>query len=90
MRGLSDKFIEDLKEGVLLPMTCAVKSDTTLCLELRGSYVNIYYRGCNLMKIAAVKNTASYVVEFDKNYLRTIKSDGLPAKAVRCRDDVDQ
>ncbi len=42
------------------------------------------------MKIATVENSASYVVEFDKNYLRMIKSDSLPAKSVRYRDDMRQ
>ena len=85
MRGLSDKFIEDLKKGILSPLTDAVKSDTSLCLELRGSYVNLYYRGCNLMKVATIENADTYVVEFDKNYLKTVGLDGVPAK-----DDIHQ
>ena len=46
MRKLNDIFLNDLKEGGrLFPLTDAVKSDPSLCLELRGDYVNVYYRG---------------------------------------------
>jgi len=37
--------------GVLQPVLEAVKKDDTLMLGLRGTYVSIYYRGGELLKI---------------------------------------
>ena len=51
VRKLNDDFIVALKEGVLSPLLALVKSDSSLCLELRGDYINVYYRGGNLMKV---------------------------------------
>ena len=42
------KFKSDLEEGMLSPITKAVISDTSLCLELRGDYIDVYYRGGKL------------------------------------------
>jgi len=46
-RGLSDKFMAALTGGVLTPLLDRVKADSTLCLEIREDYLNIYYRGGN-------------------------------------------
>ncbi len=51
MRTLNDAFLKDLKEGELAQLTDTVKSDPSLCLELRGHYINVYYRGRNLMRV---------------------------------------
>ena len=42
-RGISDKFISELKTGLLCPALEAVLHDDTLCLEIRDDYINIYY-----------------------------------------------
>jgi len=56
----------DLKEGGLLnPLLERVKKDHTVCLEIREDYINIYYRGGNLIKIERKDN---YVPWFDKHY----------------------
>ena len=69
MRKLNDIFWKDLKEGGrLFPLTDAVKSDSSLCLELRGDYVNVYYRGGNLMKVTQTGN--EYKFFFDGNYFK--------------------
>ena len=68
MRTLNDVFLKDLKEGKLFPLTEAVKSDSSLCLELRGNYVNVYYRGGNLMKVTQTGN--EYKTFFDKSYFK--------------------
>lgn len=44
MRGLTDTFLNDLKQGKLKNVLVAVKSDDTLCLEIRDNYINIYYQ----------------------------------------------
>ena len=51
---------------MLAPLTKKVKSDHTLCLELRGNYINVYCRGGSLLKVEA--SSGGYSVEFDKNY----------------------
>ena len=77
MRKLNDMFLKDLKEGgSLFPLTDVVKSDTSLCLELRGDYVNVYYRGGNLMRVTQSGN--EYKVFFDENYFKSRRRTTLP------------
>ena len=78
MRKLDDEFLKDLKErkGKLFSLTEAVKSDPSLCLELRGNYVNVYYRGGNLMKVTQTGN--EYRIFFDKNYFKAGGKTALP------------
>ena len=45
-----------LKSGLLQPVWNLVKLDSTICLEIRKNYVNIYYRGGNILKIKEYKN----------------------------------
>jgi hypothetical protein len=65
-RGISERFIMNLKKGALHPILEAVICDDTLCLEIRDNYVNIYYRGGNLLRIE--ENGADYPATFDKRY----------------------
>ncbi len=78
MRKLNEVFLKDLKEreGRLFSLTEAVKSDPSLCLELRGNYVNVYYRGGNLMKVTQARS--EYRVFFDKNYFKDGGKTTLP------------
>lgn len=66
MRGLNDKFIKDLTDGCLSFFLNKVKSNSNLCLEIRNGYINIYYRGGNLLKITQKKN--GYQFFFDAKY----------------------
>lgn len=68
MRALDDRFLQDLKDGMLRSLREMVQSDTSLCLELRGGSINIYYRGGSLMKIE--KSGDGYRVFFDMKYFR--------------------
>jgi hypothetical protein len=52
MRGISDKFFNCLKSGFLSSITEFVKHDQDLNLEIRDSYINIYYKGNSLLKLA--------------------------------------
>ena len=79
MRKLNEIFWRDLKEGGgLFPLTDAVKSDSSLCLELRGCYVNVYYRGGNLMKVR--QTGKEYNFSFDENYFKAGGQTTLPDK----------
>lgn len=82
MRALCEQFLGDLECGMLAPLTKRVKSDHTLCLELRGDYINVYYRGGSLLKVK-VAGCDGYSVQFDKNYGEV----DLPER-VRCKVDV--
>ena len=50
MRRLSGAFMDDLAQGVLSPLRDRVLADRSLCLEIRDDYLNIYYRGGNLLR----------------------------------------
>lgn len=65
-RAISEEMMQDLLSGKLSLLLQAVQNDDTLCMELRGSYVNIYYRGGNLFRISKSEN--NYQIEFDSNY----------------------
>ena len=66
MRRLSSQFMNDLNTGFLAPFRDRVIADRSLCLEIREDYVNIYYRGGNLLRIS--KTPTSYVAFFDPEY----------------------
>ena len=50
-RGLSPKFMEKLKEGDWNFITEEVKKDHTLLFQIRNNYINIYYRGCSILRL---------------------------------------
>ena len=78
MRKLDDVFLKALrKRGSLYLLLDEVKSDPTLCLELRGKFINIYYRGGSLMKIEQCYND-DFVLSFDKNYFTDENRIDLP------------
>jgi hypothetical protein len=56
MRGLSDTFLTCLKTGFLSGITEDVKRDQDLNLEIRDSYINIYYKGNSLLKLDETKS----------------------------------
>ena len=66
-RGLDDDFLKALKNGLLKPLLALVKADSTLMLAIRDNYINIYYRGGNLVKVAS-KGAGQYQAEFNWQY----------------------
>ncbi|OGX36535.1 MAG: hypothetical protein A3D87_02290 [Omnitrophica WOR_2 bacterium RIFCSPHIGHO2_02_FULL_50_17] len=72
-RGLSSKFIEDLGKGHLSSLVDLVKRDSSLSLEMRNGYINVYYRGGNLLRLEEIKEHV-YSAFFDKNYLSSNSS----------------
>jgi hypothetical protein len=69
MRGLSKIFMNELESetGLLCPVLKLVKDDFTLCLEIRKNYINIYYRGGNILKVE--EKDDSFHAWFDRNHL---------------------
>ena len=67
MRKINDEFIRELKEGCLSFFLEQVKNrKQELCLEIRNGYINIYYKGGNLLRITQKKN--GYNFYFDAKY----------------------
>lgn len=67
-RGISPEFERQLTHGILLPILERVRHDDTLSLEVRNGYVNVYYRGGNLLKITAKNEASSFSTQFDWRY----------------------
>ena len=94
MRKLSKDFLDALQNGKLAPLVDAVSHDSTLCMEFRGHYINVYYRGGNLMKVKERKASKAYSISFDTNYFNVGGSVILPneyrplSKADQGEDDI--
>lgn len=67
-RVVSTAFADDLKHGKLSPLLSRIKEDDTLMLALRDGYINIYYRGGNLLKIEQKGSGGKYIASFDTKY----------------------
>ena len=59
--------------GLLYPILERIKHDHTLMLSIRKDYINIYYRGGNILRVKEQTN-GSYGAFFDKNY----NNSGMP------------
>ena len=67
MRRINDRFLEDLRSGELACFLKKVREKSgDLRLEIRNGYVNIYYKGGNLLKITQKRNGYSFF--FDTRY----------------------
>lgn len=52
MRTLNENFVTELKTGGLFsPIVDAVINDTSLDLEIRNGYINIYFKGNSILKL---------------------------------------
>ncbi len=56
------------KGGLLQPLLEIVKSDDDLVMEIRNDYLNIYYKGGNMVKIESPNS-----IQFDHNYFKGYK-----------------
>lgn len=77
-RGLSKRFMAALREpdGELHWVLSRVQRDQTLLLEIRGGYINVYYRGGNLLRIA--ETAGGFDVTFDDRYFAGSSALTLP------------
>ncbi len=92
--GLSPTFMLALNAEFDLGMNRfleAVKNDRTLCLEIREDYINIYYRGGNLIEIKEKKGR--FIISFDRKYIQASDHSRVPTfvrkdAVLECTDDV--
>lgn len=73
MRLLSDTFMDALKYGKLQRLLKTVLQDGTLDLQIRENYINVYYRGGNLLKVK--ENGGQFEAAFKAKYC--IENHGL-------------
>jgi len=74
------------EEGLLHPFLERVQQDNTLMLSIRDRYVNIYYRGGNLLRVTQNTN-GTYLAFFDKRYNKSgIVLPTLPTTIRESRD----
>lgn len=69
MRALSELFIDDLSKpgGLLYPVLESVRKDDTLMIAIRENYINVYYRGGNILRLTE-QSKGSYHASFDEKY----------------------
>jgi hypothetical protein len=72
MRKLSTTFLNCLNSGFLSEITEYVRCDHDLNLEIRDSYINIYYKGNSLLKLAEAGFHLYYKAEIHKKFLEGI------------------
>jgi hypothetical protein len=91
MRELSVSFINDLvnDNGLLHTILERVKKDDTLMLAIRDGYVNIYYRGGNILRIREQSN-GIYQSFFDEQYNKTEKTVPVLPKGIKSQDDANE
>lgn len=78
MRILSEAFLTALKSGFLAGLTRLVTSDPDLSLEIRNGYINIYFKGNSLLKLAET-GSAGYKTEIHPKFIADLD---LPSRLV--------
>ena len=89
MRQISENFIYDLKnpDGLLHLILKRVKEDHTLQLAIRNNYINIYYRGGNLLRVNKEQGKDSYKSFFDVKYNKSGKTIPILPTTIKCQAD---
>lgn len=81
-RALSEDFSRKLKEGIYHPLVQRVRQDKDLDMEFRGTYINVYYQGHNILNL---KKNGS--VAIDNKFRRDIEEQ-IP-KVFRTSENLD-
>ena len=68
MRILKPDFFNELNAGSLTPLLRYVIADNTLDLEIRDNYINIYYRGGNILDVNLRKS--NFLFHFEEKYFK--------------------
>lgn len=68
MRGLSARFMHDLRDGMLLPLLRAALQHG-LDLQIRDDYINLYYHGLSAIKVMRASHNGSYSATIHVKYL---------------------
>ena len=86
-RGLSEKFMNALSkpEGKLHPILERVQKDHNLMLAIRNGYINIYYRGGNILRVT--EHEDFYQTFFDVNFANSGQSVSNPEEDIRNQAD---
>lgn len=71
LHEISNKFQKDLRCGMLYPILANVHRDNNITIEIRNNYINIYYRGGNMLRIS--EKETGYNFEFDLQYIKEDK-----------------
>ena len=87
MRGLHPTFIDHLLSGLLSPLLNRVHLDRTLDLQIRDDYLNLYYRGGNLLRLT--RNKEQYTAAFDIKYAKGVDLQ-IPTDAIVTAADVTE
>jgi len=72
MRTLSKTFLHCLKSGFLSEITERVKCDHDLSLEIRDSYINVYFKGNSLLKLIDTGSLLCYKAEIHRKFLEGV------------------
>jgi hypothetical protein len=73
MRKLSKTFLNCLKSGFLSQITEFVKRDHDLNLEIRDSYINVYYKGNSLLKLIEADSLLRYKAKIHRKFLEGVE-----------------
>jgi hypothetical protein len=88
-RALSETFLKDLTSGFLHPLLAEIQQDDTLMLGLRGTYLNVYYRGGSILRLEQIPGALQYRAFFDKNYAMGAAFAGCDHDTVANSDHAD-
>lgn len=88
MREISNNFLNSLKNinGFLHPILERVRQDDTLMLAIRKNYINVYYRGGNLLKVKE-QSKDSFQSSFDDQYNKSGKTILTLPTTIKSQDD---
>lgn len=89
MRALSPPFFNDLEteNGLLRPIAMKILNDHTLMLAIRKGYINIYYRGGNLLRISE-QTGGKYELFFDTDYNKGMVELPEVPKSISTKEEV--
>jgi hypothetical protein len=87
MSQISKDFISDLKnaDGILHPFLKRLNQDHTLMLAIRNGYINIYYRGGNILQLTE-HGKGAYTTFFDKGYDKSRKRISYLPETITCKN----